>query len=443
MTLCIGIRREDKNQWEARVPLTPEHVRQLKAKWPIDVFVQPSPIRAFPDAEYERAGAVLSPDLSVCPVILGVKEVPEHLLEPEKTYIFFSHVIKGQPYNMTRLKRMMDLRCQLIDYECVTDDRGARLIAFGYFAGLAGIVETLNVLGKKLALQGLDTPFSMIKHAYAYADLDDTAEALERVGERLKRDGLPTRLRPMIFGFSGYGKVSTGAQEFFDRLGVVEIDPGEIPRVFARGRGVDQTVYKAVFKEEHLVRPKDPNTPFDLQTYYASPELFDPIFERSLPFLTVLVNCIYWDERFPRLVTRDTLSRIWQSDPFALNVIGDISCDIEGAIEITHRATEPDQPSFTYLPDGSFVEDCVADGISVMAVDNLPCEFPKASSRAFGDALLPFVAEIAAADFDRSLDTSGLPPALARATILHRGALTPPFAYLEEHVQGVDDEKVG
>jgi len=362
--------------------------------------------------------------------------MPEKFLERGKTYVFFSHVIKGQAYNMSRLKKMMNLGCQLLDYECITNDQGVRLVAFGRFAGLAGIIQSLWVLGRKYASAGIDTPFSSLLHPYEYSDLDDARDEMTRIGEAIRVNGLPDAARPFICGFSGYGKVSLGAQEMFDLLGVTQIDPGEVAKVYSSGSGKNGGIYKVVYKEEHLARPKKPNTPFVLQDYYASPENFEPIFEASVPYLTMLVNCIYWEDRFPRLVTRSFLDQAWNQEPFSLKVVGDISCDIGGAIEITHKPTEPDEPAFTYIPQThAFVDGCVADGISVMAVDNLPCEFPKASSRAFGDALIPFVGGVAGAKYDRPLDSSGLPEPLARAAILYRGKLTPSFAYLESHVK--------
>ena len=101
----IGIRREDKSKWERRVALTPEHVALLKDKYGIQMVVQPSEIRIFSDDEYKNAGAIIQEDLSECPVIFGVKEMPSSFFLPGKTYVFFSHVIKGQLYNMKMLQR--------------------------------------------------------------------------------------------------------------------------------------------------------------------------------------------------------------------------------------------------------------------------------------------------------------------------------------------------
>ena len=143
MTYRIGIRREDKNKWERRVPLVPEHVKEFKEKYDVETVIQPSKIRVYSDDEYSDAGAVVKEDMSTCLIVFAVKEIPIHLFEKNKAYVFFSHTIKGQKYNMPMLKKMMDLRCNLIDYEKIKDERGNRLIFFGRFAGFAGMIDTL------------------------------------------------------------------------------------------------------------------------------------------------------------------------------------------------------------------------------------------------------------------------------------------------------------
>jgi saccharopine dehydrogenase (NAD+, L-lysine-forming) len=131
MTTCIGVRREDKSRWERRVPVTPEDARRLKEKHGIEVWVQPSPIRVFSEEEFAQAGAAVQEDISACPVVFALKEMPLDFFEPGRTYVFFSHTIKGQPYNMPMLKKMLELGCTLIDYEKVTAENGRRLIFFG------------------------------------------------------------------------------------------------------------------------------------------------------------------------------------------------------------------------------------------------------------------------------------------------------------------------
>ncbi|MCK4426995.1 MAG: hypothetical protein KAW16_00775, partial [candidate division Zixibacteria bacterium] len=186
MNALIGIRREDKNKWERRVPLTPEHVKELRENHSVEVWLQPSPIRIFSDEEYLKVGAKIAEDLSPCPVVLGVKEIPLHFFLPNKTYVFFSHVIKGQTYNMPMLKRMLELRCQLIDYEKVTDEKGRRLIFFGKHAGLAGMIDTLWALGQRLSWEKIPNPFERIKNAYKYKSLAEAKEEISEVGKKIK-----------------------------------------------------------------------------------------------------------------------------------------------------------------------------------------------------------------------------------------------------------------
>lgn len=139
MNRKVGIRHEDKYLMERRSALTPRHVKKLVGHG-IEVHVERSKKRVFHENEYKHAGAVITDNLSEIPVIFGVKEIPASWFEEEKTYIFFSHVIKGQPYNMPMLSEMMGKRCNLIDYERIVDDSGRRLIFFGRFAGLAGMI---------------------------------------------------------------------------------------------------------------------------------------------------------------------------------------------------------------------------------------------------------------------------------------------------------------
>ena len=159
----IGIRHEDKYVMERRAPLTPKHVERLIKNKKLDFVVQTSEKRVFTDEEYIKAGAKIGKDLKKCSVIFGVKEMPVTFFEEEKTYIFFSHVIKGQAYNMPMLKKMMEMKCNLIDYERVVDEQGKRLIFFGRYAGLAGMIDSLWSLGLRLKDAGYKTPFAQIK----------------------------------------------------------------------------------------------------------------------------------------------------------------------------------------------------------------------------------------------------------------------------------------
>ena len=428
----IGIRKEDKNIWEARVPLVPEQVVSLIADG-IEVAVQSSDIRAFSDQQYLDVGASIVPEIPDLPVVFAVKEIPTELLQPNRTYLYFAHVIKGQAYNMEMLQRLLDLDATLIDYERIVDDEGRRLIFFGRHAGLAGMIDTLWALGRRLKVEGFDTPFAQILQAKDYSNLGAAKAAVLQVGEAITRTPLPAELTPMVFGFAGYGHVSKGAQEILDLLPHKQIEPGEL-------MGLDPStpgLVKVVFAEEHMAKPIDPSRSFELQEYYDHPELYRGDFAKYVPYLTVLVNCIYWTPQYPRLVTRELLHGLNGAGKRpCLKVIGDISIDVEGAIECSLDHTDSGDPVFVYLPDEDRIELGVeGHGPVVLAVDNLPCELPVESSQEFGKALLPFIEAVASADYNVSYEDLDLPSAIKRAVITHRGSLTPDYEYLQEYLE--------
>lgn len=435
MTPTLGIRREDKNRWEQRVPITPQDVHELHKKYGIQTVIQPSTIRVFPDDSYRKVGAQIQESLSPSSVVFAVKEIPLHLFEKGKTYVFFSHTIKGQKHNMPMLKKMMDLGCTLIDYERIVDEKGRRLVFFGRFAGLAGMVDTLWTLGRRLHWEQIDTPFNEIKQAIHYKDLDDIKKHLTAVGRNIQTKGLPSSLTPLIVGFSGYGNVSLGAQEILDLLPVTEIRPGDIASVYQSPS--KKTLYKIVFKEEHMVEPVSPTKTFDLQDYYKYPEGYRSIFDQYVPYLTVLMNCIYWNVQYPRLLTKHYVKEISSSkENLRLKIIGDISADVNGAIEFTNKTTSPDNPVFVYNPLNDTTKDGYeGEGLVVMAVDNLPCELPKESSESFSKILLGFIPEIMEADFRiDDFNSIVLPDEIKNAIVLYKGRLTPAYSYINKYL---------
>lgn len=433
MVAIIGIRREDKSDWERRVPLTPHDAAALQQQG-IQVIVQESATRAFTDQEFMEAGISVQEDLSPCPVILGIKEIPEQVFEVGKTYVFFAHVIKGQEYNMPMLKTMLQMGCTLIDYERVVDEQNRRLIFFGWHAGVAGMINTLWSLGQRLLWQGIANPFSDLQQTHAYRDLAEAKTALLETRSRIETEGLPEFVTPLILGIAGYGNVARGVQEMLDLLPVIEIEPNEVATTAASTNYSRHHIYKTVFKEWHMVEPIEPGATFDLQDYYTHPEKYKGVFGQYLPHLNVLVNAIYWTERYPRLVTKAYLKELYGNGPVPrLMVIGDVSCDVEGAIECTVKATEPGDPVFVYHPlDGTVRDGHQGEGIVVMAVDILPSELPREASIDFSRILRPFIPSLARCNFSAPFEECALPPELKRAMIVHRGRLTPDYQYLQD-----------
>lgn len=437
MSKFIGIRHEDKYVMERRAPLTPRHVEFLVRNKMLDIVVQTSPKRVFSDEAYRQAGARVEDHLHDCSVILGVKEIPEHLFEPGKTYVFFSHVIKGQPYNMPMLRKMMELGCNLIDYERIIDEQGKRLIFFGRYAGLAGMINSLWSLGVRLKEYGYETPFLKINQAHRYGSLAEARRIISGVGQEIAELGLPHELGPVTIGFTGYGNVSQGAQEICGLLPVKEISPEKLLALSKRDILPRNLIYKIIFREEDL-SAHNSGMPFDLNDYYDHPENYHSIFEKYIPHLTMLMNCMYWDDRYPRIVTKAYLKKAFEAGRPKLTMIGDITCDPDGSIEFTHHGTEIQDPVFVYDPlTDKPVMGFKGNGMLVMAVDILPSELPFDSSKGFADALVGFIKPIADCDFNEPFEDLTLPRAIKKALILHNGELTTDYKYLSAHVENL------
>lgn len=448
MGRCVGIVREAYSKWERRAPLTPAHVAQL-VKRGVRVVVQPSRARVFSDEQYARAGATLSEDLAPAGVILGIKQVPVPSLLPDKTYLFFSHTVKAQADNMALLDAVLERRVRLIDYECIThggERGGRRLVAFGRNAGRAGMLAGMRGLGERLLNLGVSSPFVNVASAYMYSDLEHAKDAVERAGKRLQTSGgIPEELGPLTFVFTGNGNVSKGAQEIFKLLPHRMVHPSELPTLQARLKGDDATrmVYGTVVDDlNYFVRPIDgaAGGPVSRTEYYRHPERYESVFhERVVPYTSLLVNCMYWDDRFPRLLTRDQLQalRVDQGNTKLLG-IADISCDIGGGVEFLDFATEIERPFARYdlstqrmVQDDDGLAGSARDALMMMSVDILPSELAIESSQLFGDKLLDYVDTLARdTDARTPLNESKLPKELLGACIASNGRLTTPFEYI-------------
>jgi len=237
-------------------------------------------------------------------------------------------------------------------------------------------------------------------------------------------------MHPLVVGLSGYGNVSTGAQNILDLLPVKTITPDQL-RAGLNGADLDNAyIYKTVFEEKDMVQPREGE--FELQDYYDHPEKYESTFADYLPELKILVNCVYWTEKYPRLISRPGLKDyLVGANKSGLQVIGDISCDINGSIEITKAATKPDNACYTYYADDDDYKNGIQpSGITVMAIDNLPCEFPREASASFSSELKVFVNDIVAADFKKGFKDLNVPNEIKKAVILQNGALTPDYQYM-------------
>ncbi|EGD76105.1 hypothetical protein PTSG_00811 [Salpingoeca rosetta] len=428
----IAVRRETKNRWERRAPLVPKHVRKLK-RMGFRVLVQPSDMRVFTNEQYARAGAELVEDLSAASVVLGVKEVPLSELHPNKTYVCFSHTIKAQEGNMGMLDDILSKNIRLIDYECMLDENKKRVIGFGKFAGIAGMIDLLRGLGDRLLGLGYSNPFLGMGYMDYFHSVAAAKTALQLVGNNILINGTPKAVAPMIFGFTGTGNVTQGALEIFEQLPHEYITAKDLEVVIASGD--PNTLYGIKLQREDLVQHKDPTqrVTFDKNHYNSNPDEYEPIFHTKIaPHISALVHGMYWDARFPRLLTCDQMRALHNTGTSRLIAIADISADPNGSIEFTRECTTIDRPYEVYNPNtDTSVFDWEAEGILLGSVDNLPAEIPVEASIHFGDLLVDYIPELARSDmtlpFEQQTDIGDT---LRNAIITAHGKLTPRYEYI-------------
>uniref|UniRef100_A0AAQ5YP23 Saccharopine dehydrogenase (NAD(+), L-glutamate-forming) n=1 Tax=Amphiprion ocellaris TaxID=80972 RepID=A0AAQ5YP23_AMPOC len=431
----MAIRREDINPWERRAPLAPRHVRELTHTG-VKVLVQPSNRRAIHEKYYMKAGAVIQEDISEASLIIGVKRPPEEKVIPKKTYAFFSHTIKAQEANMGLLEDLLKKEVRLIDYEKMVDANGYRIVAFGQWAGVAGMINILHGLGLRFLALGHHTPFMHIGMAHNYRNVSQAIQAVRDCGYEISMGLMPKSIGPVTFCFTGTGNVSKGAQDIINELPVEYVEPHELRDVSETG---DMTkVYATVLsRHHHLVRKSDGI--YDPMEYENHPELYTSHFRTSVaPYTTCLINGIYWDPQTPRLLRRLDAQKLMRPPktsfgdnegspqlPHKLLAICDISADTGGSIDFMNECTTIDKPFCMYDADQHIDHDSVeGNGILMCSIDNLPAQLPIEATEYFGDRLFPYIWEMV-----RCLVFIYLS---FKAVITSNGVLTPKFEYIEK-----------
>lgn len=396
----IGLIKEGKVPIDRRVPLTPTQAREVMEKYPeVKVVVQRSDIRCFSDDDYHAAGVELVDDVSDCDTILGVKEVQIPDLISDKTFFFFSHTIKEQAYNKKLLQEVLAKKIRLIDYETLTDETNNRIIAFGRWAGIVGAYNGLWTFGKRYNLYN-------IRRAHECFDLEDLKTEYEKI-----------QLPAVKIAITGGGRVAKGAMEVLHGIGIRKVTPG----VFLQERFNEPVFTQLNSRDYHH---KKDGSPFNRHEFFDHPDLYQGDFLKFSRVADLLIACAYWDPAAPVLFTPADV----MSEQFKLKVIADVTCDIEGSIPSTKFATTIDDPIYDYNPSEDTVEKALTDeaNITMMTVDNLPCELPRDASESFGNELINNVLP-----HFLSGDEAGV---IARATIAQDGALTEKYQYLRDYV---------
>lgn len=440
----LALRREDINVWERRAPLAPRHIKELTSAG-YKVLVQPSNRRAIHEKHYRQAGAIIQEDISEATIIIGVKRPPVEKLIPRKTYAFFSHTIKAQEANMPLLDAIIEKEIRLIDYEKMVDSKGTRVVAFGQWAGVAGMINILHGLGLRFLALGHHTPFMHIGMSHNYRNSAQAVQAIRDCGYEISLGLMPKSIGPVTFVFTGTGNVSKGAQEIFNELPCEFVEPHELRDVFRSG---DQNkIYSTVLsRHHHLVRKSDGK--YDPVEYQHHPKLYTSRFSTDIaPYTTCLVNGIYWEPDTPRLLTRtDAHSLLGPAKildpahdgspdlPHRFLAICDISADTGGSIEFMTECTTIDMPFCMYDAEKQTIHDSLeGNGILMCSIDNLPAQLPIEATEYFGDKLCPYLWEMLPSDATQPFEKeSSFTPVIRNAVIASNGALTPKFKYIQK-----------
>ena len=397
----FGIIKERKNPPDRRVVFTPEELVRLKTEHlQAEVKVESSDIRIFTDQQYSDLGIEVTTDMSDCDVLFGVKEVPVDALIPNKKYFFFSHTIKFQPYNRKLLVAILDKNIELYDHETIVDANHKRLIGFGRYAGIVGAYNGFRAFGIKYDL------FNLPKA--------ETLKNKEDLIVRLKRQTLPN----VKIVVTGFGKVGMGIKEILDGIKIKEVSPEDFLT-----KKYSSPVYTQIDVLEYNKR-KDGKV-INKNDFYENPQEYISNFERFSEVADIYMAGHFHGNVAPDILTREML----QSSKNKIKVVADISCDVNGPIACTIKASTIAEPFFGYLPsEDKEVPYSHPGSIMVMSVDNLPCELPKDASEGFGEM---FMKHVIPAFFNE--DKDGI---LQRAKITENGKLTERFKYLQEYVDG-------
>lgn len=399
-TIKLGILREGKVPPDKRVPFTPLQAEEIEQRYPhVKVIVQPSNVRCFEDNEYAKLDLEVRENLQDCDILMGIKEVQIPDLIPGKTYLFFSHTIKKQPYNKKLLQEVIKKKIQLIDYETLKDKLGNRLVAFGRFAGIVGAYNGLMTYGKRY------NKFA-IRRAHKCFDINDLKIELRNV-----------QLPPLKIVLTGAGRVAKGAMETLDTAGIRKVSAEDFLH-----KNFDAAVYTQLSSAEYHTRKEGGH--FNREEFHQHPERYDSTFGRFTKVTDILLAGAYWNPKAPVLFTRADM----RQPEFKIKVIADITCDINGSVPSTIRASTIVDPLYDYDPFSESDKPALSNEkhITVMAVDNLPCELPRSASEEFGrdliDRILP------------ALIIKDVDGVIKRAKITKDGHLTENFEYLSDYV---------
>jgi alanine dehydrogenase len=395
----IGLIREGKTPPDKRVPFTPLQAEEISQRFShVKLIVEPSEIRCYKDSEYSALGIEVG-GVSNCDILMGIKEVPIKNLLEGRTYLFFSHTMKKQPYNKGLLQEVIRKKIRLIDYEALKDTQGNRLVAFGRFAGIVGAYNGLWVYGNRY------NKFAL-RRAHDCYDINDLKLELRKV-----------KLPPIKIVLTGAGRVAKGAMETLDTAGIRKVSPTDF-----LSQQYHEPVYVQLSSADYHYR-KDGGH-FNRDEFHKNPEKYNTDFTKYTKVADILMAGAFWNPKAPVLFTPNEMK---ESD-FRIKIVADITCDMDGSIPCTRKPSTIPNPIYDFDPISETIQQAISDDkfITVMAVDNLPCELPRSASEEFGRDLIDKILKPLLEDDSEEI--------IQRGTIAQGGKLTKTFSYLQDYI---------
>lgn len=398
----IGILREEGDDWERRVPLTPDDCKTLLSE-NLKILLQPSEIRCYSDEEYKEAGCIICENLEECDLILGINILHESKLIKDKTYLLFAKAHNANtPINF--LNEVISKNIRLFDYESIrieknendlerevsnnllkiesSDDKNflnnlynqksykygklKKVINFSKIAGMAAVANMFKATAELLLSRKYSTPFIFSKLSYMYSDIEHMKESFTQMGTFIKDQYLGEEISPFIVGILGSGECCMGALEVLQCLPHEYVSPSELVELNNRKEKIRDKIFICVFnfkdiyvdpkkvriggQEQYIKNSKKLSENFDEDEFKNNPQKYYSIFKYYTPYISCVINCLNWKKDYRKILKKSDLESIVVENNIKLMAISDAVCEINGGIEILKVHKSFLDPFFIYEP---------------------------------------------------------------------------------------------
>ena len=182
---------------------------------------------------------------------------------------------------------------------------------------------------------------------------------------------------------TGDGRVSKGVIELLNQTNIKAVSKKDFLE-----KKFDDPIFCNLETKDYVMN--NSSTSFNLEHFIKNPKEYSSSALKYLKETNIFISAHYWEPSSPKIFENEDLK-----DLPSLNIVGDITCDINGSVPTTIRSSTIEKPNYWIDRNNLKEIDRNNDGIAVMAVDNLPSELPRDSSTEFSEGIinevLPFL----------------------------------------------------